>query len=190
MANVSSLVSTPSKPHVRPPAPVEMSPQNNLKHLLGQSAEPRSSLRSDNVACFVAHDLRHHLCAIYANAELMCDAKYPPSDQQEMLEDIRAAVTCMTEILDSFLLHSKNGYMLDFRLEPLSLLIEKATQMAKSHPDANDVEFILNDLPFVEVHADATWLSSAIFNLLLNAGQAAQFAPASKKVSVECTRDQ
>lgn len=190
MAAISSLVSTPSKPQVKPPMRVEMPPQNNLKHLLGQLTKSRSSLRSDNVACFAAHDLRHHLCAIYANAELMCDAKYPPSDRQEMLEDIRSAVTCMTEILDSFLLHSKNGYILDFRLEPLSLLIEKATQMVRSHPDAYDVEFILNDLPFVEVHADATWLSSAIFNLLLNACQAVQFAPESKKVRVECNQDQ
>jgi len=168
MAAISSLVSTPSKPQVRPPMPVEIPPQNNLKHLLGKLAESRSSLRSDNVAYFVAHDLRHHLCTIYANAELMCSTRYTLSDREEMLEDISSAVTCMTEILDSFLLHSKNGYMFDFRLEPLGLLIEKAAQMVKSHPDAYNVEFIHNDLPFVEVHADSTWLSSAIFNLLLN----------------------
>jgi signal transduction histidine kinase len=190
MAAISSLVSTPSKPQVKPPMPVEIPPQNNLKHLLGKLAESRSSLQSDNVAYFVAHDLRHHLCTIYANAELMCSTRYTLSDREEMLEDISSAVTCMTEILDSFLLHSKNGYMFDFRLEPLSLLIEKAAQMVKSHPDAYNVEFIHDDLPFVEVHADSTWLSSAIFNLLLNACQAVQFAPESKKVRVECHQDQ
>jgi K+-sensing histidine kinase KdpD len=186
MASVSSLVPTPSKPHVKSLMPVEVPPQNNLKHLWGKLAESRSSLRSDNVAYFVAHDLRHHLCTVYANAELMCNTRYTPSDRQEMLEDISPAVTCMTEILDSFLLHRKNGYMLDFRLEPLSLFIEKAAQMVKSHPDAYNVEFIHGDLPFVEVHADSTWLSSAIFNLLLNACQAVQFAPETKKVRVEC----
>jgi signal transduction histidine kinase len=148
--------------------------------------ELRQSPASDRVAYFIAHDLRHHLSAVYANAELMCHKHYVQSEREEMLEDIKGAVACMIEALGSLLVHSRTGCLLQLRLEPLKLIIEKATQMVRSHPDADRVEFIHENMPLVEVSADSTWLCSAIFNLLLNACQALQLSSDLKKVSVTC----
>jgi signal transduction histidine kinase len=92
----------------------------------------------------------------------------------------------MIEVLGSLLVHSRTGCLLQLRLEPLKLIIEKATQMVRSHPDADGVEFIHENMPLVEVNVDSTWLCSAIFNLLLNACQAVQLSSDLKKVSVTC----
>jgi signal transduction histidine kinase len=148
--------------------------------------ELRQSPASDRVAYFIAHDLQHHLSTVYANAELMCNKHYVQSEREEMLEDIKGAVACMTEVLESLLVHSRTGCLLQLRLEPLKLIIEKATQMVRSHPDADRVEFIHENMPLVEVIADSTWLCSALFNLLLNACQAVQLSSDLKKVSVTC----
>ena len=60
--------------------------------------ELRQSPASDRVAYFIAHDLRHHLSTVYANAELMCNKHYVQSEREEMLEDIKGAVACMPSI--------------------------------------------------------------------------------------------
>lgn len=151
-----------------------------------QLTESRSSPASNRMAYFIAHDFRHYLCAIYANAELMCNAHYVQSDREEILEEIKGAVTCMTEVLDSLLLQSRTGCLPQLRPEPLKLIIDKATQMVRSHPDADRVEFIHENIPLVEVSANSTWLYSAIFNLLLNACQAVQLSSDLKKVTVTC----
>jgi signal transduction histidine kinase len=141
---------------------------------LEELTEPRSFGTLDRTARFIAHDFRHHLSAIYANAELMCNTNHVQAEREEMLEEIRMAVVGMTEVLDSLLLHSKTGCMFHLGLEPLKMIIDKAAQMVRSHPDADKVEFIQGDMPLLEVCVDSTWLCSAIFNLLLNACQAAQ----------------
>jgi signal transduction histidine kinase len=153
---------------------------------LEELTEPRSLETFDRMAGFIAHDFRHHLSAIYANAELMCNTNYVQSEREEMFEEIRTAVICMTEVLDSLLLHSKTGCMFHLGLEPLKMIIDKAAQMVRSHPDADKVEFIQGDVPLLEVCVDSTWLCSAIFNLLLDACQAAQLTHELREIRVAC----
>ncbi len=153
---------------------------------LEEPTEPRSLETFDRMAGFIAHDFRHHLSAIYANAELMCNTSYVQSEREEMFEEIRTAVICMTEVLDSLLLQSKTGCMFHLRLEPLKMIIDKAAQMVRSHPDADKVEFIQGDMSLLEVCVDSTWLCSAIFNLLLNACQAVQLSPELREVRIAC----
>src|ERR1700733_2733375 len=189
MAAVSSLALAPYNTPVELPMLVDSEQQHGLQPVSGKLKEPGSLARLDKMARFIAHDFRHHLSAIYANAELMCNTNYAQSDREEMLEEIRTAVKSMTDILDSFLIHTKWGGDFHLQLEPLKLLIEKAMQMVRSHPHADNVEFIYEDMPPVEVCAESTWLCSAIFNLLLNACQSVQFAPGAKEVRIACHQD-
>jgi signal transduction histidine kinase len=119
----------------------------------------------------------------------MCSSHYVQSDREEMLEEIKGAVMCTTEVLDSLLIQAKTGCLLRLRLEPLTLIIDKATQLVRSHPDAGRVELIHEDMALIEVNGDSTWLCSAIFNLLLNAFQAVQLSSDSKKVVISCHQD-
>jgi signal transduction histidine kinase len=186
------LLSNPirSKPHVNRSGAVEIEEQSGSQHPPGEPAGPGSLAAINRMAQFVAHDFRHHLCAVYSNAEFLCNTNYAQSDREEMLEEIKTAIVWMTDILDSVLLQSRTGSMFHLRLEPLNLIIEKAAQMAGSHPDADQINFIYETMPLVEVCADSKWLCSAIFNLLLNACQAVQLAAELKEVRVACQQDE
>lgn len=144
----------------------------------------------NRMAQFVAHDFRHHLSAVYSNTEFMCDASYTQQEREQLFEETRTAILRMTETLDSVLLFSQTGRIFHLRLEPLKLIVERAVQMVRSHPDAHEVSLIDEVMPLVEVHGDATWLCSAIFNLLLNACQATQRSARRKEVTVSCRQDQ
>ncbi len=102
------------------------------------------------MAQFVAHDFRHHLCAVYSNAEFMCNTDYAQSEREEMFEEIRTAILCMTETLDSVLLRARTGCMFHLRLESLKFIVEKAVQMVRFHPDANQVNIIYETIPLEE----------------------------------------
>ena len=112
MSGVISIDQTHSKPHVNRHGVADIEQQGGLQHKSEELLESGSMAAFNTVAQFVAHDFRHHLCAVYSNAEFMCNTKYDQSDREEMLEEIRTAILCMTEILDSVLLYSRTGCML------------------------------------------------------------------------------
>jgi signal transduction histidine kinase len=178
------------KPHVDRRGVDDAEEEGGLQHASEEPTESGSLAAINRMARFVAHDFRHHLCAVYSNAEFLCNTKYAQSVREEMFEEIKTAIICMTDILDSVLLHSRTGSMFHLRLEPLNLIIEKAVQMSPPPPDADQVNFIYETMPLVEVCADSKWLCSAIFNLLLNACQAARLAAELKEVRVACEQDQ
>jgi signal transduction histidine kinase len=55
----------------------------------------------------------------------------------------------------------------------VSIVLEKAIAAVKSHPSGRNVSIRVGKFPSVEADIDATNLQSAIYNLLLNACQAA-----------------
>ena len=55
----------------------------------------------------------------------------------------------------------------------VSLVIEKAVAAVKFHPDGQNVSITVGKFPLAEADIDARSLESAIYNLLLNACQAA-----------------
>jgi signal transduction histidine kinase len=79
----------------------------------------------------------------------------------------------MTERIDSLLQFGRSG-----RNNPLipgcaSLVLEEAIAAVKLHPDGRNVSISVGKVPPVETDIDARNLESAIYNLLLNACQAA-----------------
>ena len=83
----------------------------------------RELLESDRLATIgrmassVSHDLRHHLSAIYANAEFMSLPNTGPEERAELHLEVQEAVQSMTDLIESLLLFSQTGQMLHLRRE-------------------------------------------------------------------------
>jgi signal transduction histidine kinase len=135
----------------------------------------------------ISHDMRHSLTAIYANAELLERHHLCASVRADLLLDIQEAVLAMTERLDSLLHFGRSGRKDPLVHERVSLVVEKAVVAVKLHPDARNVSITFSELPPAESDIDARSLESAIYNLLLNACQAAKRSTHAPEVQVLLT---
>jgi len=125
------------------------------------------------MASSISHDLRHHLSAMYANAEFMSNESLPQAEREELFAEVRTAVQGMTDLLDSLLLFTQTGRALQPAYDSIPGVIHRAVAMVRSHPAARDVRILVADLSRTEAWIDAKKLGRAVYNLLLNACQAA-----------------
>jgi signal transduction histidine kinase len=139
------------------------------------------------VACSISHDMRHSLSAIYANAEFLERHDLCASARADLLLEIQTAVLAMTERLDSLLQFASGGRNNPLVHESVSLVVEKAVAAVKFHPDGQKVSITAGKFPPAEADIDARNLESAIYNLLLNACQAAIRSAQAPEVKVHLT---
>ena len=163
-----SIEPGPSRPFVHVSATSDAGEEGNMQHPAMQVTQPPSLRAFYRTAHFVAHDFRHLLSAIYANTELICSSRFPRYDREETLEDIKAAIRCMTDTLDALVFRLKTGRLFHLRRVTLNSIVHGAIQMARLHPDSERVEIIHEDMPHREVYADLIWPAVPL-NLLLNA---------------------
>ena len=135
------------------------------------AAERMSAIGS--LACSISHDMRHSLSAIYANAEFLERHNLCASERADLVLEIQEAVLAMTERLDSLLQFGSSGRRNPLVPERVSLVVERAVAAVKLHPEGRNVPITVGKLPPAEADIDARNLQSAIYNLLLNACQAA-----------------
>ena len=139
------------------------------------------------MACSISHDMRHSLAVIHANAEFLERRDRSPSERVDLLLEIQEAVLAMTVRIDSLLQFGSNGRHNPLIPECVSLVLEKAIAAVKSHPDGRNVSISVDEVPPVEADMDARDLESAIYNLLLNACQAATRSTHAPEVMVRLT---
>ena len=139
------------------------------------------------MACSISHDMRHSLSAIYANAEFLESRDRCARARADLLLEIQEAVLAMTERIDSLLQFGRSGRTNPLVHESVSLVVEKALAAVKSHPDARNVSITVGKFPPVEADIEARNLESAIYNLLLNACQAATQSTHVPEVKVHLT---
>jgi signal transduction histidine kinase len=125
------------------------------------------------MACSISHDMRHSLTAIYANAEFLERHDIRARVRADLLLEIQEAVLAMTERIDSLLQFGSTGRKSPLVRVRVSLVVEKAVAAVKFHPDGRKISITVGKLPATEADIDARNLESAIYNLLLNACQAA-----------------
>ena len=125
------------------------------------------------MACTISHDMRHSLSAIYANAEFLERHDRCASARADLLLEIQEAVLAMTERIDSLLQFGRSGRINPLVHERISLVVGKAVAAVKFHPDGRNVSIAVSEFSQAEADMDARSLESAIYNLLLNACQAA-----------------
>lgn len=138
------------------------------------------------MASSVSHDLRHYLAAIYANAEFLASDRFSPKDRGEIFAEIRAAVSGTTEMLESLLIFSRTGTSIRRQPELMSTLVERATALVRTHPDAEGVTLSTHygEPADTGAEVDGKQIERAISNLLLNACQSARALGTAAKVDL------
>jgi signal transduction histidine kinase len=126
------------------------------------------------MASSVSHDLRHHLSAIYANAEFMSLARADAEERAELLLEVKEGVQGMTDLIESLLLFSQTGQALRLHQESIASLVERTVYTVRQHPECRDVRIVAANLEPVDAWIDGRKLGRALYNLLLNACQAAK----------------
>jgi signal transduction histidine kinase len=139
------------------------------------------------MTCSISHDMRHSLTAIYANAEFLERHDISASVRADLLLEIQEAVLAMTERIDSLLQFGSSGRKSPLVHARVSLVVEKAVAAMKFHPDGQNVSITVGKFPPAEADIDARNLESAIYNLLLNACQAATRSTHVPEVKVHLT---
>jgi signal transduction histidine kinase len=139
------------------------------------------------MACSISHDMRHSLSVIYANAEFLERPDRCASARADLLLEIQEAVLAMTERIDSLLQFGRSGLNNPLVHERVSLVVEKAVAAVKLHPDGRNVPITVGKFAPTEADIDAGNLESAIYNLLLNACQAATRSTHAPEVKVHLT---
>ena len=138
------------------------------------------------MASSVSHDLRHYLAAVYANAEFLASDRLSAGERAEIFADIRAAVHGTTDMIESLLIFSRTGAGVRRSPELMSTLLDRAVSLIRSHPDAEGVKLSVCCAEPAATGAlvDGKQIERAIYNLLLNACQAARTGGAEASVDV------
>ncbi len=157
------------------------------RHAPSQVIEAERMSAIGRMACSISHDMRHSLSAIYANAELLERRDICPNARAELLLEIQAAVYAMMDLIDSLLQFGNSGRKNSYVHECVSQVVEKAVAAVKFHPDGRNVSISVGKLPPAKSYIDARNLESAIYNLLLNACQAATCSTHVPEVKVYLT---
>jgi signal transduction histidine kinase len=131
--------------------------------------------------------MRHSLTAIYANAEFLERHDICASARPDLLFEIQEAVLEMTERIDSLLQFGSSGRKNPLVRDRVSWVVERAVAGVKFHPNGRNVSITAGKFPPAEADIDARNLESAIYNLLLNACQAATRSARVPEVKVHLT---
>jgi signal transduction histidine kinase len=128
------------------------------------------------MASSVSHDLRHYLAAVYANSEFLASGRLSEDERNEIFGDIRTAVHGTTDMIESLLIFSRTGTSIRKSPELVSSLVDRAVTMLRAHPDADGVKIAVRcDEPTAtSAFVDGKQVERALYNLLLNACQAAR----------------
>jgi signal transduction histidine kinase len=157
-----------------------------LRHAKSELLEQQPLAMIGEMAQF-SHDIRQHLSAVYAGLEFLGN---PSSDREALIEDASGAIQTITGLLDSLLHFAETGHTLRSHLDSVNLVIESVVATVRSHPDATQIQILIKDMGRVEAWVDHRRLGSAIYNLLLNACQAAKRGRPPRRVEIALSEDQ
>jgi len=121
------------------------------------------------MASSISHDLRHSLAAIVANAEFLCEPQLSPDQRDELYQEVRAAVSRMTELIDSLLEFSRTRASLRPTYGSLRDTVDAAIENLRSNPQFREIPIAIHESGNLEGWFDHRKLERAFFNLFLNA---------------------
>src|ERR1700748_1796038 len=108
-----------------------------------------------NMVCWISHDMRHSLSAIYANAEFLEQHDLCANERAALVLEIQETALEMTERLDSVLQFATGGRKNQIVRGRVSLVVEKAVAAVKFHPDGRNMLITVGQLLPVEADIDA-----------------------------------
>jgi signal transduction histidine kinase len=125
------------------------------------------------MASSISHDLRHSLAAIVANSEFLCDSRLTSAQREELYQEVRTGVNLMTDLIDSLLEFARTRESLNPSESSVSDVIQRAVQAVRLHPRHHNRSIHVLCHGPVSGWFDARRLERALYNLLLNACEAA-----------------
>jgi len=125
------------------------------------------------MASSISHDLRHSLAAIVANSEFLCDSHLTPAQREELYQEVRTGVNLMTDLIDSLLEFARTRESLNPAYGNLSETIQRSVQAVRLHPRHHNRSIDILCGPHISGWFDQRKLERALYNLLLNACEAA-----------------
>ena len=125
------------------------------------------------MASSISHDLRHSLAAIVANSEFLCDSHLTPAQREELYQEVRTGVNLMTDLIDSLLEFARTRESLSPAYGSVAETIQRAVHAARLHPRHHSRTIDVLCSGPVPGWFDSRKLERALYNLLLNACDAA-----------------
>jgi signal transduction histidine kinase len=125
------------------------------------------------MASSISHDLRHSLAAIVANSEFLCDSHLTPVQREELYQEVRTGVNLMTDLIDSLLEFARTRESLTCGYSSVTDVIQRAVQAVRLHPRHHERAIDVVCAGPLAGWFDARKLERALYNLLLNACEAA-----------------
>jgi signal transduction histidine kinase len=136
------------------------------------------------MASSISHDLRHSLAAIVANSEFLCDAHLTATQREELYQEVRTGVNLMTDLIDSLLEFARTRESLTPAYGSICEVVQRAVQAVRLNPRHHGRSIGVDcDQRFLGWF-DARKLERALYNLLLNACEAAPAVGGQVEVTV------
>src|ERR1700684_913225 len=125
------------------------------------------------MASSISHDLRHSLAAVVANSEFLCDGGLTPAQREELYQEVRTGVDQMTDLIDSLLEFARTRESLNPANASVAETVQRAMQAVRLHPRHQGTVIEIRSNGPKLAWFDPRKLERALYNLLLNACEAA-----------------
>jgi signal transduction histidine kinase len=139
------------------------------------------------MASSISHDLRHALAAVVANSEFLCDGRLTSAQREELYQEVRTGVNQMTDLIDSLLEFARTRESLSPTYASVAETVQRAMQAVRLHPRHQGTLIELHSHGQNLAWFDPRKLERALYNLLLNACEAAPSSEGRVLVTVERT---
>jgi len=141
------------------------------------------------MASSISHDLRHSLAAITANAEFLCESGLTREQREELYQEVRGGVNRMTDLIDSLLEFARTRESLNPAYGSVCEPVHRAVQAVRSHPRHHGAVIEESFRGSGMAWFDGRKLERALYNLVLNACDAAPDVGGKVWVEVEESPD-
>ncbi len=139
------------------------------------------------MASSISHDLRHSLAAIVANSEFLCDGRLTGAQREELYQEVRIGVNQMTDLIDSLLEFARTRESLNPTYASVTETVQRAMQAVRLHPRHQGTLIEIDSNGQGLAWFDARKLERALYNLLLNACEAAPSSNGRVLVTIDRT---
>ena len=137
------------------------------------------------MASSISHDLRHSLAAVVANSEFLCDGRLSSAQREELYQEVRTGVNQMTDLIDSLLEFARTRESLNPTYASVVETVQRAMQAVRVHPRHQGTLIEVGSNGQNMAWFDPRKLERALYNLLLNACEAAPSKEGRVLVTVE-----
>jgi signal transduction histidine kinase len=137
------------------------------------------------MASSISHDLRHALAAVVANSEFLCDGGLTSTQREELYQEVRSGVNQMTDLIDSLLEFARTRESLNPTYASVAETVQRAMQAVRLHPRHQGTLIEVHGIGQSLAWFDPRKLERALYNLLLNACEAAPGSEGRVLVTVE-----